>query len=136
MTTAPPFFLVALVLAPLSWAYLVVLGGVTLRFCGNSPNARIERPYRTMFSTTLLSFLIFILASAPIFAASIASPGSISFAIPYSACLFLAGFIVFLQKLESSLPGARQAFFSAALAGLIVVLFTGSQLLLEYAITA
>lgn len=136
MTAAPPFFLVALVLAPLSWAYLIVLGGLTLKFCGNRPNLRIEQPYRTMFNATLLSFLVFILASAPILAASIAIPGSMSLSVPYGACLFLAGFIVFIQKIESNLTGAQQALISAALAGLIVALFTISQYLVAYVITA
>lgn len=134
MTSAPPFFLIAIVIAPLMWGYLIVLGGFTLKLFGKNPKTRIERPYRTMLKVSLLSFLIFILASAPILAANIASPGASSFAIPYAACLFVAGFIVFIQKISSATTGPQQALICTGLTGLIVALFTASQYLIGYAL--
>ncbi len=132
MTSAPPFFLIAIVIAPLMWGYLILLGGFTLKLFGKNPKASIERPYWIMLKVSLLSFLIFILASAPILAASIASPGAISFAIPYDACLFVAGFIVFIQKISSATTGTQQALICTGLAGLIVALFTASKYLIGY----
>jgi len=132
VTSAPPFFLVAIIIAPLLWGYLILLGGSILKLFGKNPKTRIERPYRTMLKASLLSFLVFILASAPMFAADIASPGTGSFAIPYSACLFVAGFIVFIQKISTATTGTQQALICTGLSGLIVALFTASQYLLGY----
>lgn len=134
MTSAPPFFLIAIVIAPLMWGYLILLGGFTLTIFGKSPKANIERPYWTMLQASLLSFLIFLLASAPILAANIAIPGATSFSIPYTACLFVAGFIVFIQKISTVTTGTQQALICAGLAGLIVALFTTSHYLLDYAL--
>ncbi|TRO32607.1 hypothetical protein EQ832_22915 [Pseudomonas sp. ALS1131] len=134
MTSAPPFFLIAIVIAPLMWCYLILLGGFTLKIFGKNPKASIERPYWTMLQASLLSFLIFLLASAPILAANIAIPGTTSFSIPYTACLFVAGFIVFIQKISTVTTGTQQVLICAGLAGLIAALFTTSQYLLDYAL--
>ncbi len=50
-----------------------------------------------------------------------------------AACLFVAGFIVFIQKISTVTTGTQQALICAGLAGLIVALFTISQYLLGYA---
>lgn len=115
------------------WGYLILLGGFILKLFGRNPKTSIEQPYRTMLKASLLSFIIFTLASAPILAANIATPGASSFSIPYTACLFVAGFIVFIQKISTVATGTQQALICAGLAGLIVALFTTSQYLLGYA---
>lgn len=132
MTSAPPFFLIAIIIAALMWGYLILLGGSILKLFGSNPETSIARPYRTMLNASLLSFLIFILVSAPMLAADIASPGTGSFAIPYTACLFVAGFIVFIQKISSATTGTRQALICAGLSGLIVALFTASRYLVDH----
>jgi hypothetical protein len=130
VTSAPPFFLIALLIAPVMWIYLILLGGTILHLFGRNHKTRIERPYATMFKATILSFIIYILISAPIMAANIAISNSLPFGVPYSACIFLACFVVFIQKINGSTSGRYQFTASAFMSFLITATLASSQYLL------
>jgi len=42
VTSAPPFFLIAIIIAALMWGYLILLGGSVLKLFGRNPETSMR----------------------------------------------------------------------------------------------
>lgn len=109
----------------------MAVGWLVLQTFATAEDKRIQRPVLTMLKVAVLSGIVFVLASVPSFVARVINPEILPFTMPYSIVLCAAGFIVFIQKLESKRSGWFQAAVALWLAAMISAALIVAQLVLR-----
>ena len=131
MAVLEVFTMQAMLTALAALVYVFAAGRLILRLFAQSNDKAIRKPTLTMLQATILSGIVFVLASVPSFVAQVVNPEILPFTMPYSIVLFAACFIVFNQKLESKRSGWYQAAVALWLAAMVSAALIVAQLLLR-----
>lgn len=131
MAVLEVFTMQAMLTALAALVYVFAAGRLILRLFAQSNDKAIRKPTLTMLQATILSGIVFVLASVPSFVAQVVNPEILPFTMPYSIVLFAACFIVFIQKLESKRSGWYQAAVALWLAAMVSAALIVAQLLLR-----
>lgn len=131
MAVLEVFTMHAVLMALAAFAFVVAVGWLVLQTFATAEDKRIQRPVLTMLKVAVLSGIVFVLASVPSFVARVINPEILPFTMPYSIVLCAAGFIVFIQKLESKRSGWFQAAVALWLAAMISAALIVAQLVLR-----
>src|SRR5699024_7726533 len=119
MAVLEVFTMQAMLTALAALVYVFAAGRLILRLFAQSNDKAIRKPTLTMLQATILSGIVFVLASVPSFVAQVVNPEILPFTMSYSIVLFAACFIVFIQKLESKRSGWYQAAVALWLAAMV-----------------
>src|SRR5699024_12280227 len=105
MAVLEVFTMQAMLTALAALVYVFAAGRLILRLFAQSNDKAIRKPTLTMLQATILSGIVFVLASVPSFVAQVVNPEILPFTMPYSSVLFAACFIVVVKKVESKRSG-------------------------------
>ncbi|RUO29721.1 hypothetical protein CWE12_07050 [Aliidiomarina sedimenti] len=115
MIVAPSFFLIGLFLL-VGFLGVTLIPAIFLAWLGkNSRLFRINNPFRAIYLTAGIAFVVRAIIAAPQMAIASNVQGVEVFIPPYLICFFIVGFIVFSRRLDSEHYGKKEAIISAGI---------------------
>ncbi|RUO81423.1 hypothetical protein CWI84_01300 [Idiomarina tyrosinivorans] len=115
MTSVPTFFLIGLVIC-VGFLVITLIPVIFLKWLGKRYRLfRVNKPFRTIYLTAIITFVVRALIAAPQMAIASNLQGFRVFIPPYLICFFIVGFIIFSRRLEKEHYGKKEVIISVGI---------------------